>query len=132
MYCKQIVYHEQGCSIESNNFAKTISFSIVKSLKGHKHVVNTVKGTGMDGIIGMASPGHTVRIWRITNGECLHTIQEHRDKILDFVMLNEKTMLTVGLDHRSTILNFEHGIVIRSLRFISIFHCFEVTDSKIA
>lgn len=66
----------------------------IRSLPGHAHSVRAISAHGDTLVSG--SYDSTVRVWRVSTGECLHVLQGHAQKVYSVVLDHERNRCISG------------------------------------
>lgn len=86
----------------------------VRMLSGHSHSVRAIAAHG--DTLASGSYDCTVRIWKISTGQVLHTLQGHSLKVYSVVLDHERNRCISGaMDHMVKVWSLEDGSLIHNL-----------------
>ncbi|KAJ4130320.1 hypothetical protein NW768_007303 [Fusarium equiseti] len=84
---------------------------------GHQDSVTAAVFSPDDSMIASASNDCTVKIWRVSDGKCLHTLTGHRDAVLSAVFVpSGETVISASLDKTVKFWSIKNGTCTRTLR----------------
>lgn len=86
----------------------------VRILAGHQHSVRSISAHGDTLVSG--SYDHTVKVWKISTGEVLHTLRGHSQKVYSVVLDHRRNRCISGsMDNMVKVWSLETGSVIYTL-----------------
>ena len=87
---------------------------LVHVLSGHQHTVRSMAAYG--DIVVSGSYDCTVRVWRISSGDCLHRLEGHKSKIYSVALDQKRNRCISGsMDHTVKIWSIETGTMLFNL-----------------
>jgi F-box and WD-40 domain protein CDC4 len=86
----------------------------VRTLTGHQHSVRAISAHGDTLVSG--SYDHTVKVWKVSTGEILHTLRGHTQKVYSVVLDHKRNRCISGsMDNMVKVWSLETGSVIYTL-----------------
>ena len=86
----------------------------VRTLQGHQHSVRAISAYGDTLVSG--SYDHTVKVWKVSTGETLHTLRGHSQKVYSVVLDHKRNRCISGsMDNMVKVWSLDSGSVIYTL-----------------
>lgn len=86
----------------------------VRALSGHQHSVRAISAHG--DLLVSGSYDHTVKVWKVSTGEILHTLRGHSQKVYSVVLDHKRNRCISGsMDNMVKVWSLDTGSVIYTL-----------------
>ena len=93
--------------------------SLIRKLTGHNKNVRSIKLIPNTNRLISASIDHTIKIWNITNGECIQTLNGHENVVTCLDLMSEHKLISGSWDCQIKIWDLNKNVCSNSIKFDS-------------
>lgn len=107
---------KRGSFISGDSYGNIELSTVHKILSGHTSDVRSIVAIGTDRI-ATGSWDHMIKIWELSSGECVQTLEGHEDYVYALCIANNNTLLVSGSnDNTIRVWDLTTGICVRIIR----------------